>query len=84
MDLVVWLRAGRCVKGGRGGVDWGYVCVLGGVGWKAAKHRCKTTTAAVANGQTAGPLFPHTHTYTKTSVAQANICENRILAHLLV
>ena len=53
---------------------------------RAAKHRCKATTAAVADGPTAGPLFPHTHinTYRGASVAQASICENRILVHLLV
>lgn len=57
----------------------------GGLGaGRAAKHRCKATTAAVADGPTAGPLFPHTQTHSATSVAQASTCENRILAHLLV
>lgn len=61
------------------------VCWGGGLGaGRAVKHRCKATTAAVADGQTAGPLFPRTHKHSATSVVQASICENRILSHLLV
>lgn len=52
----------------------------GGGTRRAAKHRCKATTAAaVAGGQTAGPLFPHTQSHSATSVAQASTCESRLI-----
>lgn len=84
MDWGVGLRAGGWEGGlvGRLGLCVCWVEELDA--GRAVKHRCKTTTATVVDGQTAGPLFPHTQTHSATSVAQASICENRILAHLLV
>lgn len=62
-------------------MDWGCMCVCVCLGEEgvAAKHRCKATPAAVADGQTAGPLFPHTLEHTATSVARTSTCESRLI-----